>query len=352
MTLATPRLLKTKDIADDTYQEPTNRRNRGSKNLNFTQRVKKARKAASPISSESSDDFEGDDASDEQSEGEESDEDDDLPIAQAPSRQFLNGGTGRQSFYEKLPRATSVESMFGDQADDLQTLEDMRKFEETLFANASDDELYGAVDDISESDEEAVVQHEEQQLLAELSEEELEEVDLLNQIDGMSAYGFGDESDVAPYAASSHASDSASEIMPARHVRFDMEHAHAFPSSLAESPTFSRALLPSAMPDDRHVLGTDVPVKPEEDPESGADFYDCEYRKFRNHLILTLSQLMSLMTICRPRLCSHKMKMKNHNLHLLRKRRRAVTPKVLHVASSMMKEPKHLACWTRLARSS
>jgi hypothetical protein len=357
-TLATARPLKTKDIADDTYQEPSNRRNRGSKKLNFAQRAKTGRKAASPVSSESSDDFEGDDASDEQSESEESDDEDDLPIAQAPSRQFLNGGTGRQSFYEKLPRAVSVESMFGDnllvedQADDLQTLDDMRKFEETLFANASDDELYGAVDDISESDEEAVVQHEEQQLLAELSEDELEEVDLLNQIDGMSAYGFGDESDVAPYAASSHGSESASEMMPTRHVRFDMEHAHAFPSSLAESPTFSRALLPSAMPDDRHLLGTDVPVKPEEDLESRADSYDCMYRIFHKRLKLTPPQLMSLMMICRPRLCLPKMTRKSHRSQLLQRRRRAAKSKVLHAASSMTKEPRPPACWTRLARSS
>ncbi|ETN36637.1 uncharacterized protein HMPREF1541_08915 [Cyphellophora europaea CBS 101466] len=253
--MAAPRLLKTKDFADDTYQEPTSKRNKKSSKYTATvQQAKRRRKAASPSSSESSDSLDGDDASDEQSEDD--DDADDLPAVVAPSRHNMMGGTGR--FYDGVPRAGSVESMFGEKGIDLEkqdlpTLEDMRRYEEHLFANVSDDDdaAYAAVEDISDSDEEEINHFEEQQLIADLSEDdELEELDLLNQIDGMSAYGFGDESDAtATYPPSSQGSDSASEMGPTRHVHFNVDPAHAFNPSLVDSPTFSRALLPSALPD-------------------------------------------------------------------------------------------------------
>lgn len=251
--MAAPRLLKTKDFANQTYQESNSKRNRKlPKHATLVQQAKRRRKADTPSSSESSDDFDAEDASDEQSEDDE--EDNDLPAVHAPSHLDAIDGTGHM--YTPMPRAGSVESMFGENGlvvdeQDFATTDDMRRFEETFFATVSDDDAYAAVDDISDSDEDAINEHEEQQLIAELSEEGgLEGLDLLNQIDGMSAYGFGDDSDAtAQYPPSSQGSDSADEVGPIRHVHFNVDPARAFNARMSQSPTFSRALLPSAMPD-------------------------------------------------------------------------------------------------------
>jgi hypothetical protein len=243
--MAAPRLVKIKDFANQNYQEPTSKRNRKlSKHATLVQQAKKRRKAAPP-SSESSDDFDAEDASDEQSEDDDED-DDDLPAVHAPSHLDAIGETGL--FYDPVERAGSVESMFGEHDLDYEA---MKKFEEDFFGAVSDDDAYAAVEDISDSDEDAINQHEEQQLIAHLSEDDgIEELDLLNQIDGMSAYGFGDDSDAtAQYPPSSQGSDSADEVGPTRHVHFNVDPARAFNASMSESPTFSRALLPSALPD-------------------------------------------------------------------------------------------------------
>jgi hypothetical protein len=89
----------------------------------------------------------------------------------------------------------------------------------------------------------------------------------------MSAYGFGDDSDAtAQNPPSSQGSDSADEVGPTRHVHFNVDPARAFNPSLSESPTFSRALLPSALPDSA-ALGV-VKVEARSNNNSDED-YDC-----------------------------------------------------------------------------
>lgn len=357
--MAAPRLLKTKDFADGNYQEPASKRNRKtSKYATNVQQAKRRRKAATPSSSDSSDGFDADDASDEQSEDDA--EDDDLPAVNAPSRHGIVGETGR--FYDEVPRAGSVESMFGENGldlenQDLPTLEDMRRFEENLFANASDDDdAYAAVEDISDSDDEAINHREEQLLIDELSEDdELEELDLLNQIDGMSAYGFGDDSEgTAAYPPSSQGSDSADEVGPARHVHFNVDPAHAFNPSLSESPTFSRALLPSALPHSASLEAAGV-KRAREESDSDED-YDCMSRCRCDTTSLIWSQPM-LLTIAFLLKQSSRMTMKKklsepkaRQLQELRPRRRP-SAKVLLAAFSSTRGPRRPACLTSPVRS-
>lgn len=358
---ATPRLLKTKDFANDNYQEPTSRRNRKqSKHASLVQQAKQRRKAATPSSSESSDDFDADDASDEQSEDDDDEgDDDDLPAALAPSLHVTIGEAGH--VFGEIQRAGSVESMFGENGLDvgqqeLPTLEDMRRFEENLFATVSDDDAYAAVEDISDSDDEAVDQREEQRLIAELSDDnELEELDLLNQIDGMSAYGFGDDSEAtAPYPPSSQGSDSADDVGPTRHVHFNVDPARAFNPSLSESPTFSRALLPSALPDSAS-LGAATRSGAREESDSNKD-YDCMSRNIDVLKSLTHIQLMLLMTVY-PRRQSSRMMMKRKANHskmfrsLELQLRRTLNAKDLLEAFLSTKAPRRPVCSTRRARS-
>jgi hypothetical protein len=289
--MAAPRLLKTKDFANENYQDPSSKRNRKlSKHVTLVQQAKRRRKAATPSSSESSDDFDAEDASDEQSEDD--DEDDDLPAAHTPSHHDAFDAAGQ--IFDQMQRAGSVDSMFGENnldvgGQDLPTLEDMRRFEENLFANVSDDDAYAAVEDISDSDEEAINQHEEQRLMDELSDDnELEELDLLNQIDGMSAYGFGDDSDAtAQYPPSSQGSDSADELGPTRHVHFNVDPARAFNPSLADSPTFSRALLPSALPDSATLGGVKTDARENSHSDEDYDCMSCEPLRAVNSLTFT-----------------------------------------------------------------
>ena len=227
--------------------------------------VGKRKREDTPASEESSSSFGGfdsaDDASDEGSE--EGDADDDLPAARAPSRSRTMNGTGRKPrFKHDNVSDAGSDSMFGDFDDYFEDDEDpnvspeenRKRFEEKVFADSDDDDdsdIYQAVDEISDSDEDMDEERiQQQELLAMLPEEALSDTDFLNQIDGLSAYGFGDESDASVYPfRSSHSGESGTEAGAERHVHFAADADPTIFMRLPDSPTMTRALLPSALPD-------------------------------------------------------------------------------------------------------
>lgn len=261
-----PKLTKPKDNPTPTY------RNKAKPNPKLTapKATPNKRKRAPSTSSEDLTSLDSSDSADDASDEEEDDEsaddlddEDELPAVSAPSRSKKQTETGRKTTRltrDNLSTADSADSMFGDfsnyfDADDdprLSPEENRKRFELQIFADSDDGEIYQAVDDISDSEEDYSDEHvQEQELLALLSEEDFSEADdLLNHIDGLSAYGFGDDSDASiPLPASSQNSDT--EIGPERRVHFaiDADRIAPFIMRMSSSPTITRALLPSALPD-------------------------------------------------------------------------------------------------------
>lgn len=289
-----PKIITSKEHADDTYQEPETRRSRAKKSYATSVQQAKRKRAASTASDSTDADLDGEDASDEDSES----EDDSEPAVIAPSRRTFVGEAGHitpRRPFDTASLAGSVDSMFGDpdeyydQYEDpnLSPEENLKRFEQVVFANSDDDDddAYRAVDEISDSDEDEaeIAQYEEQQLLAALTDGDVtdEEFDL-NQIDGLSAYGFGDDSDgTVQFLPSSQASDdgATAEAVAQRHVRFDMESTHAFQLQMSSSPTISRALLPSALPEFGKVFGGPASVAAHLHEDSNSeDSYDCMFQ--------------------------------------------------------------------------
>lgn len=268
-----PKLPKPKENSNDTYQLPNGKKNKiQHKQRSLTSKVAAKRRRADSTSSEELSELSSfgsdtaDDASGEDSE-DDSDNEDDLPAVQAPSRSRpLTNGTGRQirsTSRGGFSIAGSTDSMFGDyehlyeDVDDdpkLSPEENRKRFESQIFADLDDDndDVYEAVDEISDSEDELDGRRiEEQEILAMLSEEDNSDADfLLNQIDGLSAYGFGDDSDATIYRfPSSQGSDSGTEAATERRVHFAVESDRSIFLGLSESPTITRALLPSALPE-------------------------------------------------------------------------------------------------------
>lgn len=129
---------------------------------------------------------------------------------------------------------------------------DVHDFERSLF-ESDDDQVYERVNDVSDSDsdnDEAIQRAETEALTAEFAEDLTSH--FANQIDGMSAYGFGSDSEeegsiLMPFSSGDEAKGSQQ-----RRVHFEEQDpvgiASAF-AALADSPTMTRALLPSALPD-------------------------------------------------------------------------------------------------------
>ncbi|RVX68167.1 hypothetical protein B0A52_08675 [Exophiala mesophila] len=266
---STPKLTKPKDNPTPTH------RNKGKPNSKLAAPKITPNKRKRAPSTSSSDDLtslessdSADDASDEEEDDESADDlddEDELPAVIAPSRSKTKTQTetGRKSnrlTHDNLSVADSADSMFGDfnnyfdEDDDprLSPEENRKRFEQQVFADSDDGEIYQAVDDISDSEDDYSDEHvQEQELLALLSEEEYSEADdLLNHIDGLSAYGFGDDSDASIHGPPS-SQNSDTEIGPERRVHFaiDADRIAPFIMRMSSSPTITRALLPSALPD-------------------------------------------------------------------------------------------------------
>ncbi|EXJ87800.1 hypothetical protein A1O1_04727 [Capronia coronata CBS 617.96] len=265
-----PKFSKSKERPNDTYQLPNGKKSKNHlKQRTVASKAAARRRRAESTSSEDLSSSFGsdtaDDASDEDSDDDEADEDD-LPAVQAPSRSQSLNGAGRK--IRSMSRggfsvAGSTDSMFGDygamyeDVDDNPNIspeENRKLFENQIFADLDDDndDVYQAVDDISDSEDELDDRRiEEQELLAMLSEEDNSDADLLlNQIDGLSAYGFGDDSDATIYRfPSSQGSDSGADAAPERRVHFAVDSDRSIFLAMSESPTITRALLPSARPE-------------------------------------------------------------------------------------------------------
>lgn len=281
--VATPKFPNLKQRLVDAYQAPNAKKNKPSRKQAVTN--KKRKRTASTSSESSLTDLgteTGDEASDEESDEEEADDEDDLPAVSAPSRSRTLNGAGRKvepRDRDDISVAPSVDSMFGDYADYyeedddpmLSPEENRKRFEHQVFDSDDENDIYQAVDDISDSDAEMDEGRlEEQELLAMLSEEGNSDADfLLNQIDGLSAYGFGDDSDASIQRYPSSQSESGDTGVE-RHVHFAVDNDPSlFLTRMSESPTITRALLPSALPE------SGVPSIPERRFIGLADDDDC-----------------------------------------------------------------------------
>ncbi|OCT49104.1 hypothetical protein CLCR_04709 [Cladophialophora carrionii] len=254
-----------KEHPNDLYQPANGKKSKPVRKYAVTKKSGKRKRAATPVSVDSSSSFGGfdsaDDASDEDSE-EDADDEDDLPAVKAPSRSGHMNGAGRKfrTVHDNVSMAGS-DSMFGDfdnyyeedEDPNVSPEENRKRFEEKVFADSDEDDndVYEAVDDISDSDDDLDERRiQQQELLVMLPEEELSDTDILNQIDGLSAYGFGDDSDGSIYRfPSSQSGDSATEAVAERHVHFAADADPTLFMRMSESPTITRALLPSALPD-------------------------------------------------------------------------------------------------------
>ncbi len=219
---------------------------------------------------ESSDDEVADDEDDEASdEDDDGDDESDQPAAFAPPR-----GHKRRTF-RQAGRLAEYRHMF--HSEDPVLYEDPHDlFGGSVEDDDDDDEFYRAVDDISDEDE----QNEElfqltgaeaaASLLPEQSgsplyfpDPEHEPDFILDQVDGLSAYGFGDDLDTGDGSGEFSAPSEDGDItaVAERHVHFgsDVEHMNAY--GKCTSPSLTRALLPSAMSSEyeNHIYALDTP---------------------------------------------------------------------------------------------
>jgi hypothetical protein len=220
---------------------------------------------------ESSDDEVADDEDDEASDEEDDDGDDesDQPAVFAPPRGHKNHS------FRKAGRLSEYRRIF--HSEDPVVYEDPHDLFGGSVEDEDDDDFYRAVDDISDEDE----QNDETlhangaagsaiaNLIPDqsgdpfpLSDPENEADFILDQVDGLSAYGFGDDLDTGDGSGefSAPSEDGDFSAVPERHVHFgsDVEHMNAYGKST--SPSLTRALLPSAMPyeGERHIYALDT----------------------------------------------------------------------------------------------
>lgn len=221
---------------------------------------------------ESSGDEVADDEDDEASDDDEDDDGDDesdQPAALPPPR-----GIKRQSFRE-AGRLAEYRRMF--HSEDPVLYEDPQDLFGASLEDEDDDDLYRAVDDISDDDEHntevfplngttgsAITNLFPEQSVPPypLSDPENEVNFILDQVDGLSAYGFGNDLETGDGSGEFSAPSEDDEFLaaPERHVHFgsDVEHMTAY--GKATSPSLTRALLPSAfsLGDDRLVCRVDA----------------------------------------------------------------------------------------------
>ena len=220
---------------------------------------------------ESSDDEVADDEDDEASDEEDDDGDDesDQPAIFAPSRGHKN------SSFRQAGRLAEYRRIF--HSEDPVLYEDPHELFGGSVEDDDDDEFYQAVDDISDEDEQnddtfhahgaagiavANLFPNPSGSPLSLSDPENEADFILDQVDGLSAFGFGDDLDTGDGSGefSAPSEDGDFSVAPERHVHFgsDVEHMNAYGRST--SPSLTRALLPSAMPyeGERHIYALDT----------------------------------------------------------------------------------------------
>lgn len=220
---------------------------------------------------ESSDDEVADDEDDDASDEEEDDGDDesDQPAIFAPPRGHKNHS------FRQAGRLAEYRRIF--HSEDPVLYEDPHELFGGSVEDDDDDDAYRAVDDISDEDEQnsetfhsngaagtaiANLFPDQPGLPVSLSDPENEADFILDHVDGLSAFGFGDDLDTGDGSGefSAPSEDGDFTVAPERHVHFgsDIEHMNAYGRST--SPSLTRALLPSAMPYEgqRHIYALDT----------------------------------------------------------------------------------------------
>jgi hypothetical protein len=269
-----PRNSQRRTHPDDTYQERPQKKRKGGAKKSITVPTKKHGKKPAASLTEDESTSSGDDADGEGDDDEGGEDDEDQPVMVAPSQAPKMRGTGRYKINRPDDDNISEASVsmfditeiddFGDYQKAKQNGhggDQDKEYVENLFAREDeddDDDVYQGVEEISDSDIDPVsVELADQRAFEEdiNAMNALDDADstweLQNHIEGMSAYGFGasDTEGTVQYFPSSQSSDEGNETLQ-RHVRFE----DAFPETrsafmtLSESPTMTRALLPSALP--------------------------------------------------------------------------------------------------------
>lgn len=206
-------------------------------------------------------------------ESEEADDESEDPETDAPTHiTTLRNGSGLPESEDLVEKPDNGEwSGFPEPKPDNVQIElfenvDIGDIEKQLFDSDNDDMVYERVNEVSDSDDDddAIERQETELLTAEFNEDMTSH--FANQIEGMSAYGFGSDSDEESVCFPFSSSDEANETT-GRRVHFEEDTvglANAF-AVLADSPTMTRALLPSALPDSQDA------------EEPNADDYDSMY---------------------------------------------------------------------------
>jgi len=256
--LASARITRAKQNPNDTYQEPgSKKKNNVCKNTAITPSAKRKRRGSSSTS-EGGEESDGDSDED----AEEGQSDDDEPALFAPScsskKKHAAGRYDYSQLDDNLSLPGDVEPVTYDdrleyEDPNLSPEENRKLFEQKIFAETGEDSdaIYQAVDEISDSDEERASQgaHQDLSLFPGIDDDDDPE-SLLNEIEGMSAYGFGNDSEPdAHHIASSQESDSFLDTERERRVHFATDHGGLmYKMRFSESPVLGRALLPSALP--------------------------------------------------------------------------------------------------------
>lgn len=193
----------------------------------------------------------------------------------------LRGGAGLPDIQQSFDHVSEPDTWTGfpDSDNNYPNWLDDEEIKKTIF-DSDDDQVYEKVNEVSDSDnddEEALERAE-----AEFIEGQLQDEfnnpwasHFANQIDGMSAYGFGsedsdEESNVFAFSGSDDLNDSQ-----ARRVHFEerqspnLEKAMAV---LADSPTISRSLLPAAL-----QYGHEDGLTDNDDDQNKDEDYDCMF---------------------------------------------------------------------------
>lgn len=240
-------------------------------------------------------DDEDDEASDEEDDG---DDESDQPAAFAPPREHKKHtmrGAGRLAEYRRMFHSEDPvlyedpHDIFGGMNED----------------DDDDDDFYRAVDDISDEDEQndemfqpngadAGLLLDQSGSPFSLPDPEHEADFILDQVDGLSAYGFGHDLDTGDGSGefSAPSEDGDLTAVAERHVHFgsDIEQMNAYGKST--SPSLTRALLPSAMPyeDGNHIYALDATYQTSKLSLSAAaeDAYDSMCLEVYNLLALLI----------------------------------------------------------------
>jgi len=185
-----------------------------------------------------------DDGDDDNDDNDDDDDEEEEPEFFAPpaSRGARRAGGKHKPSHPKVVSPLEKEAQFfGDSEDD------------------DDDDIYEGVNDISDDEDELseeVLEAHEVEAILESSDSD-DAAAFINQIDGMSDFGFGAGDGRGDFSDDS--SDSISDhLFQLRRVHFPVDVERAELPRQSASPLLTRALLPSALPDDANSTG-DVP---------------------------------------------------------------------------------------------